>query len=47
MNNKKHINIVIDPTLVKQIKLHFIMNDLSNLSQLIEDLLRDWMTKQK
>lgn len=47
MNNKKHINIVIDPELVKQIKVHFAMNDLNNLSLLIENLLKEWLTKQK
>lgn len=47
MNNKKHINIVLDPTLLKQVKMHFAMNDMNNLSKLVEDLLREWLIKQK
>lgn len=47
MNTKRTVTFKLDQDIFKETKIQLIKNETNNLSLLIENLLKEWLIKQK
>lgn len=47
MNNKTTISITIDKQILKEVKLKMVQTDMINRSELVENLLKQWLEQTK